>query len=152
MRIVLIGVNHISVEAARRLLERGDEVIMIDRDRDRLDDLAGDIDVAFIEGDGSRPHILRQADLRRVDVVFALTADDQDNILAALVGRSMGAERVVPKIDDPEFRTICMELGLTETINPDVTIARALVRASAEEGATRELSGEDEGEPSSGRR
>lgn len=145
MRIVLIGINHVSIEAARRFLERGDDVIVIDRDRQMLDDYGGDLDVAFIEGNGSRPHILRQADPKRTDVLFALTEDDQHNILAALVGRSLGALRVVPKIDDPEFRKICMELGLTETINPDVAIAHALVRATEEEGATRGLSGEDAG-------
>lgn len=146
MRIVLIGINHLTIEAARQFLKRGDEVVIIDGDRQRLEDYGSDIDVAFIEGDGSRPHILRQADPRRADVLYALTGDDQDNILAALVGRSLGAPRVVPKIDDPEFRPVCLELGLTETINPDVTIARALVRATEEESATQELSGEEEEE------
>lgn len=133
MRIVLIGIGHTSVEAARRFVDRGDEVIFVDPDQEAYERRAQDLDVAFIQGDGSRPGTLKQVDPRHVDVLFCLTDDDQDNILAALVGRSLGIERVVPKIDDPEFRPICLELGLEETINPDLTIARALVHLCQED-------------------
>jgi len=52
--------------------------------------------------------------------------DDQTNIIASLVGRSLGFRRVVTKVDDEELAHICIELGLTDTIIPDLTIGRYL--------------------------
>jgi trk system potassium uptake protein TrkA len=48
------------------------------------------------------------------------------NILAALIGRSLGFARVVPSIEDPELMSICHELGLEHTVIPDQTISRFL--------------------------
>jgi trk system potassium uptake protein TrkA len=56
-----------------------------------------------------------------------MTGSDQSNILASLVGRSLGYERVVTRIEDPSFEHVCIELGLKELIVPDSTIARNLV-------------------------
>jgi trk system potassium uptake protein TrkA len=55
-----------------------------------------------------------------------MTGSDQANIIAALVGRSLGFERVVSKIEDPELEHICLELGLEDTIIPTRTIGRYL--------------------------
>lgn len=45
---------------------------------------------------------------------------------ASLVGRSLGFKRVVTRIEDPSYEHLCIELGLTDLIVPDYTIARYL--------------------------
>ncbi len=101
-------------------------MVIIERDKDCIDALAEELDCGFLHGDGSKPAILREADPAQSDVLFCLTNNDQANILASLVGRSLGFPRVVTKIEDSEFEPICMELGLEETIVPTRTIARYL--------------------------
>ena len=59
-------------------------------------------------------------------MLFALTDNDQANILASLVGRSLGFKRVVTKIQDAELEHICKELGLEDIIVPSRTIGRFL--------------------------
>ena len=54
------------------------------------------------------------------------TDSDQDNVIASLVGRSLGFDRVVTSIGDPQFEDICHELGLKDTIIPSRTISRYL--------------------------
>lgn len=126
MRIALLGAGTLAVDTARMLLDRGHDVVLVDQDRERLERLSDELDAGFIHGDGSRPGILKELDPGDTDVLFCLTTDDQDNILAALVGRSLGFDRVVPQIHDPEYEHLCNELGLSETIIPDHTIARTL--------------------------
>jgi len=111
---------------ARILLERGHEVVIIDRDKALVEELPQQLDCGLLQGDGSKPAILREADPNGTDILFCVTDSDQANIIAALVGRSLGFKRVVAKIDDPEFEHICIELGLEDTIIPDRTIGRYL--------------------------
>lgn len=112
--------------AARVMLKRGHEVVIIERNRERIDALGGQFDCGFLHGDGSTPALLREADPEHTDCLFCLTGQDQTNILASLVGRSLGFARVVTKIEDPEFEHVCIELGLEDTIIPALTIGRYL--------------------------
>ncbi|MFP5506064.1 MAG: potassium channel family protein [Gammaproteobacteria bacterium] len=126
MRAVFVGAGSIAAMAARLMLKRGHEVVIIERSRERIDALAEGLDCGFLHGDGSTPALLREADPEHSDCLFCLTGQDQTNILASLVGRSLGYARVVTKIEDPEFEHICIELGLEDTIDPALTIGRYL--------------------------
>jgi trk system potassium uptake protein TrkA len=107
---------------ARILLNRGHEVVIIERDMERIDDLKDDLACGFLHGDGTRPGILKEADPARSDVLYCLTNEEQTNIIASLVGKSLGYPRVITQILDPQFEHICIELGLEDTIVPDRTI------------------------------
>jgi len=126
MRAVFIGASTLGISTAKNLLERGHEVVVIESDKAVVDALAGDLDCGIILGDGSRPAILSEADPSHTDVLFCLTGSDQANILAALVGRSLGFKRVITKIDNAELEHVCIELGLEDTIIPVRTISRHL--------------------------
>lgn len=126
MRAVIVGASSLSVMIARLLLARGHEVVIIERDKERITALAETLDCGVINGDGSKPAILKEADPSHTELLFCLTGDNQANILASLVGRSLGFARVVTKIDDPELEHICIELGLKDTIIPSRTIGRFL--------------------------
>jgi trk system potassium uptake protein TrkA len=126
MRIVFVGASELTVSTARLLVERGHEVVIIEADREKIDELSEELDCSFLHGDGSRPHILREVDPKHSDILFCLTDDDQDNIIASLVGRTLGFSKVVTNIHDPDFETICLELGLENTIIPSRTISRYL--------------------------
>jgi trk system potassium uptake protein TrkA len=126
MRAVFIGASSITLMTVHVLLARGHEVVIVERDEARIKELADSLDCGFIHGDGSTPAILKETGPEHTDVLFCLTGNDQANIIAGLVGRSLGFKRVVPKIDNPEFGRICVELGLHDTIEPDRTAGRYL--------------------------
>jgi trk system potassium uptake protein TrkA len=69
---------------------------------------------------------LREADPTATDFLFCLCGTDQYNIIASLVGRSLGYRRVITRIEDPSYEHICIELGLEDIIIPDFTIASHL--------------------------
>ena len=131
MRIVFIGAGSLSVATARLLLRRRHEVVIIEREKERIDALTGDLDCGFLHGDGSRPAVLREVDPASCDFLFCLTGADQANILASLVGRSLGFKRVVTKIEDAELGHVCLELGLRDTIIPTHTIGGYLAEMVA---------------------
>lgn len=126
MRAVFIGASAITLMAAQILLRRGHEVVIIEWDKSRIEAVGAELDCGFIHGDGSKPAIQREADPENTDFLFCLTGNDQSNIIASLVGRSLGFRRVVTRLEDPEFEHICIELGLEDSIVPARTIGRYL--------------------------
>jgi trk system potassium uptake protein TrkA len=126
MRTVFLGAGKVSVETAKALIKKGHEVIIIENDKAKIDALSEEMDCSFLQGDGSQPNLLREVNPGQTDFLFCLTDSDQDNVIASLVGRSLGFDRVVTSIGDPQFEGICHELGLKDTIIPSRTISRYL--------------------------
>lgn len=126
MRAVFIGAGELTKLTAQQLLKSGYEVIIIEKDKAVIDELSVEMDAGFIHGDGSKPAILREADPAGTDFLFCLSGSDQYNIIASLVGRSLGYKRVITRIEDASYEHICIELGLEDIIVPDSTIARYL--------------------------
>lgn len=127
MRVVLMGASELTLNIARMLLDRDHDVVVIEKSKQCIDEIQESYDVGFLHGSGSHPDILREAQPERSDVLVCLSDDDDDNLLAALVGRSLGFKRVVPTIRDPEFLPICEELGLEDVVLPNQTMARHVV-------------------------
>jgi len=126
MRCVFVGAGELSIETAKLLVDRGAEVVIIEANREKIDDLSEELDCSFLEGDGSKPHLLEEVNPEQTDFLFCLTDNDQHNIIAALVGRSLGFDKVVLQIYDVDYLPICRELGLDNTIVPAQTISRYL--------------------------
>jgi trk system potassium uptake protein TrkA len=127
MRLAFIGTNSLTLTTAEVLLEQGHEVILIERDSARIDALSERMDCGFLLGDGTEPDVLRDAEPENTDVLYCLLESDQTNIIASLVGRSLGFGRVVPRIANPQFQRICNELGLENTVLPNRAVASHLV-------------------------
>lgn len=126
MKIVFVGAGTTSVTTAQLLLKHGHEVIIIDRDENRIREVSGDLDCGFLVGDGTRPDLLKQADPEHTDLLLCLTDQDQENILASLIGKTLGIARVVTKLEDPEFETVATALDLETVVVPVRTVARSL--------------------------
>ena len=112
-----------SVETAKALMKKSHEVVIIETDKTKIDELSEEMECSFLQGDGSHPDILREVNPAQTDFLFCLTDSDQDNVIASLVGRSLGFKRIVTSIGDPQFEDICRELGLKDTIIRSRTIS-----------------------------
>ena len=126
MRTVFIGAGKVSIGTAKALIKKGHEVVIIETDKAKIDELSEEMDCSFLHGDGSQPEILREVNPAQTEVLYCLTDNDQANVIASLVGRNLGFKRVVTSIGDPQFEDICHELGLKDTIIPFRTISRYL--------------------------
>jgi len=126
MRIAFVGAGEIAVLTAKRLIAQEHVVIIIEKDIGTIESLSEQLDCSFLEGDGSNPDILKEVDPEVTDFLFCLSNSDQDNIIASLVGRSLGFKRVVTSIQNAAYEDICTELGLEDVILPTRTISRHL--------------------------
>jgi trk system potassium uptake protein TrkA len=127
MRIVFVGAGEVSVGTAKALIKKGHEVVIIETDKAKIDELSEEMDCSFLLGDASMPNILAEVNPAQTDFLVCLANSDQANIIASLVGRSLGFKRVVTSITDAQLEGICLELGLKDTIIPSRAISRNLV-------------------------
>lgn len=127
MHISVLGASRFGVATVKHLIDTGHEVVLIDIDRARLDELSDGLDCAMICGDGTLPSTLRDAYGDGSDALVALTNEDDVNILAAMVGRSIGYERVIPQIVRTELLSVVDELDLGDAITPHESLARSIV-------------------------
>lgn len=126
-RVTFVGASPLAIKAARSLSDRGHEVVLIDTDPEKIESLSDSLDCGLITGDGSRPAVLQGVGPEQTDFLFCVSDRDETNVLAALVGRSLGFNRVVPKIEESDLEPLCTELGLDDMIVPDREIAQQLV-------------------------
>lgn len=127
MRVVFIGASEATILATEALLQQNHEVVIIESDQTRIEELSETLDCSILHGDGGKPAVLREVEAEQTDVLFCIANDDKSNLIASLVGRSLGFKRVVTSIEDPDFTPICRELGLKDTLVPAQTFSRQLV-------------------------
>ncbi|UCD22562.1 MAG: NAD-binding protein [Chloroflexota bacterium] len=126
MRIVFSGASPLTITTAQTLIKQGHEVIIIEVDKDRIDQISDELDCSFLQGDSTKPVVLSQVDPKNSDILFCLTNSDQINIITSLLGRSMGFKRVITSIEDTDLVQLCRELGLEDTIIPVWAMSRHL--------------------------
>ncbi len=129
MRVIFVGASATNVACARLLIKRRHEVIIIERDPKRIEELSQELDCGLILGDGTYPHVLEEASPASTDALICTTGVDQNNILASLVGKTLKVKRVFTMLEDPEFEKVALALGLTEILVPARTIGRYLADA-----------------------
>lgn len=126
MRVAFVGACPMAIGAAKMLIRAGHEVILVDVDAEKIKAIGEELDCGLIAGDGSKPAVLRDLSPTSTELLVCVTDNDETNILATLVGRSLGFRRIVTKIEEPEFEHVCVELGLEDIIIPSHDAAQRL--------------------------
>ncbi|MFQ6105589.1 MAG: potassium channel family protein [Candidatus Hydrothermarchaeaceae archaeon] len=105
------------------LVERKNEVALIEKDKNRSQDVSRQVDALVINGDGTQTKTLEEADIKNADVLVASTGKDEINLLACLLAKNMGVKTVISRVSDPEYKAVFKSLGLDFVISPEVTAA-----------------------------
>jgi len=98
MKIVIIGAGEVGTYLARVLSDEHHEIVMVDLDRSRLNDLEDSIDIKVVEGHGSAAGVLERAGAWGADIVLSVTNDDDVNMLSAYFAKHQGAKNAIVRI------------------------------------------------------
>jgi len=101
MRTLIVGGGRVGTELARRLERRGEEVVIVERDQEVVEELREEGYVVH-NGDGTRKDVLERAGIENARIVAAATRDDDVNLLAGqLAKNTYGVETVVARVNEP---------------------------------------------------
>ena len=102
MKTIIVGGGRVGRTLATRLENRGENVVLIDRDPDVVESLQTNGHQAVV-GDGTEADFLRKQGAENAKIVVAATAVDDTNLLASQLARSkFGVESVIARVNDPD--------------------------------------------------
>jgi len=126
LRVVVVGAGKIGSNLVKMLVERGNEVIVIDSDEERCSRLSAEVDALIIKGDATKLETLRDAEVDKADVFVAVTDRDEVNVLSCLIAKQMGAVRTIARVGDPKLIEVVEGLGIERAICPELVTAKLL--------------------------
>lgn len=101
MRILLIGGGKVGSFLARELHKAGHVVTVIEDAHGHAEALTDEMKVLVLEGDGTDVNLLKAADADRADWVLAVTGLDEVNLVACQLALTLGAGRVLARLNNP---------------------------------------------------
>lgn len=127
MYIVIIGAGKVGFNLAQKLIQDKHTVAVIEKDKARCEGISQNLDAIVINGDGCEPRYLEDAEVERADVVAAVTADDEDNLIICQLAKEVfGVRRTVARVNNPKNEHIFTELGVDVPVNATTIIAKII--------------------------
>ena len=128
MRVIIVGAGRVGRGLAERLEDRGENVILIERDQQQVE-RARNAGFTVHHGDGTDVNVLESVGAENAKIVAAATGDDDSNLLVAqLVNSNFDVETVIARVNTPGNASAFEELGV-RAIAADQSIAQSMDNA-----------------------
>ncbi|GGL68468.1 cation:proton antiporter domain-containing protein [Halocalculus aciditolerans] len=128
MRVIIVGAGRVGQGLAKRLEDRGENVILIDADQSQVE-VARNEGFTVHHGDGTDTGVLRAAGAENAKIVAAATEDDDANLLVAQLGKSeFGVDSVISRVNNARNAAAFEDLGV-RAIAADDSIAQSMDNA-----------------------
>ena len=127
-RIMLAGGGKVGLRLAREIHDRY-QLKLIETSPARCDYLATQLpsSVLVLQGDATDEDLLGDENVADMDLFAALTSDDEDNIMACLLAKRMGARRVLALINRKAYADLVQGTQIDIAISPSHTVIGELL-------------------------
>src|SRR3990167_10178640 len=113
MRIIVVGYGRVGRQVFRLLAGRNHSIVVIDKDRSILEKMSEEAGVRVLIGDAVDPDLLRQAGADKVDVLGALTREENTNLMVAQIARiAFNIPKVIAMVYDPQREESFHSIGV----------------------------------------
>jgi trk system potassium uptake protein len=118
MYVIIVGGNEIGYCLCKELLDAGHEVLVIEKDATKCENLEAELGSVSLCGNGCEVAILTKAGAARADIFIAVTGEDEDNLAACQIAKQkFDVPRIVARINNPKNEHIFAKLGIEHTVD-----------------------------------
>ena len=132
MHIIIVGCGKVGRTLAEQLQEENIDLYLIDTVEKTINDITEDIDAMGIVGNGASINTLMEAGINTADIMIAVTASDELNLLCCLIAQKTGRCHTIARVRNPvysqEIGFIKEKLGISMIINPELAAASEISR------------------------
>ncbi len=127
-RLMIAGGGKVGLRLARSLMGQC-QVKLIERDKRRCEYLASQLpsNMLILNGDGADEDLLLEENVGDMDLFLALTSDDEDNIMSAMLAKRLGARRVLSLINRRAYADMMQGSTIDIAISPSQAVIGELL-------------------------
>ncbi len=130
MYIVIVGAGGIGKRLTELALKDGNHnVIVIDKDQARCEEIARKYDAVAINADATQEETLDESEVKKADVLVTTTNDDAVNLMVCSLAKNKGVKHLVSVVNQEESKPMYMEKGVKMVKNPNVVMAEHLYKS-----------------------
>lgn len=132
MNIGIVGGGKVGFTLAQQLLGEGHDITVIDKNEQVIEHISNTMDVMGYVGNGASYSVLQSVGAEQMDLLIAVTAFDELNMLCCFAAHKLGTKNTVARIRNPEYSDLINalkdDLGLSMAINPERAAAAEIGR------------------------
>lgn len=144
MKILIGGAGNVGRSIVDYLSQADNDIIVVDTDREKLDNIAKEFDVQTILGSISHPGVQEKIGAKDADILIAVTNDDEVNLVACQVAYSLfQVPKKIARVEseyflNPLWNTLYSDRNLPVdlVISPDIEIAKNILNLLEFPGTT----------------
>lgn len=103
LKIIIAGAGDIGMELALRLSQENHEVVILEKDREKISEIANKIDAMVVEDTGEHITALLNAGVKDADVFISVTNSDELNMMFCLIAKNLSDIKTVARVRNPEY-------------------------------------------------
>lgn len=147
MKTIVVGAGFTGVRLSRALLAAGQQVVVIDRDAERVRDVSAQLDCTVLHAEGNSLSVLEQAGLASADALVAVSSSDEVNVITCALADAIRHDVLkIARVRNYEYYADAVAVsaklaatangrrpvfGIDWMVNPDVEAARVLSQTLA---------------------
>ena len=125
-KFAVIGLGLLGKGIAQALADRGAEVLAIDNDEEKIEDIKDEVAHA-VELDSTDDRALRAQNLQDMDgVVVAIGHNFEGLLLTTVLLKEIGVKRIICRVSSSHQRMILEKIGVTEIFAPDEEVGKTV--------------------------
>lgn len=143
MKVIILGGGQVGYSIARYLAFEENDITIVDQSAELLKRISDKIDIQPVVGFASHPNILKQAGADSADLIIAVTASDEVNMVACEVAQSIfQVETKIARVRHQSYLQPAWSnmfhpsrLAIDVIISPEIEVAKSLNRSAQVVGA-----------------
>jgi trk system potassium uptake protein TrkA len=128
-KIMILGGGRIGLRVAAALEEMGRDVILIESDKEKSVEIAGQLRRAMVvQADATEIDVLAREGIITMDALVAVTGDDETNIISCLFAKHLGIKKTIARVNKVAYLPLMPVIGIDSTVNARLATAKAILR------------------------
>ena len=132
MKIIIAGAYAIGTHLAKLLSRNDQDIVLIDEDEERLNNVNSDYDLMTVHASPSSIKALKDAGTGNADLYIGVTPDENMNMNSCIIAKALGAKKTVAKVNNyeftnPELKGFFTKVGIDSIIYPENLAAHDIV-------------------------
>ena len=132
MKIIIAGAYAIGNYLASLLTRTNEDITIIDDNEEALDSINSDLDVLTMYASPVSIKAQREIGVSNADLFIAVTLNQEQNITACCIAKSLGAKHTVAKVEEYEYakpknKDVLTRMGIDSIIYPELLAAQDII-------------------------